>query len=290
MTTVLAYSVITPVRNEEENLRRLGASLAAQTVRPSSWTIVDTGSTDATAKLASELALRHGWIRWMALDDSTVLERGGPIARAFEAGYAELPAKPDIVVKVDADVSFDTDYFERLLARFAAEPSLGMASGSCFEQEAGFWRQRFVTGSTVWGAARAYRRECLDAVLPLERRMGWDGVDEFRANVRGWETRAFTDLPFRHHRKEGERDGSARKARLAQGRAAHYLGYRFWYLTLRALWHARGELAALAMIAGFLQAAVLRQPRCADVDARRYLRSQQSPRRLSLRLRQAAGR
>jgi poly-beta-1,6-N-acetyl-D-glucosamine synthase len=287
---VLTYGVITPVRNEERNLRRLGESLAAQTIRPSSWTIVDTGSTDDTRTFASELEQAHGWVLQTALDDAGVLERGGPIARAFEAGYSELREQPDIVVKVDADVSFDPDYFERLLARFDAEPSLGMASGSCFEQEDGVWRQRFVTGSTVWGAARAYRRECLDAVLPLERRMGWDGVDEFRANVRGWETRAFTDLPFRHHRKEGARDGSARKARFAQGRAAHYLGYRFWYLTLRALWHARTELAALAMIAGFLHAAALRQPRCGDDAARRYLRSQQSPRRLSVRLRQAAGR
>ena len=236
MSAVLNYAVVTPVRNEEENLRRLGESLAAQTIRPSSWTIVDTGSTDATPTLASELAQAHCWIRQTTLDDAGVLERGGPIARAFEAGYAELLEQADIVVKVDADVSFDPDYFERLLARFEAEPSLGMASGSCFEQEDGVWHQRFVTGSTVWGAARAYRRECLDAVLPLERRIGWDGVDEFRANVRGWETQTFVDLAFRHHRKEGARDGSARKARFAQGHAAYYLGYRFWYLTLRALW------------------------------------------------------
>lgn len=290
MTDVLNYSVVTPARNEEANLRRLAESLGAQTVPPACWTIVDTGSTDGTEALAAELAAGHGWIRFSILADAAILERGGPIARAFEAGYASLPAKTDIVVKVDADVSFDADYFEQLLERFALDPSLGMASGSCFEREGGTWRQRFVTGSTVWGAARAYRRECLDEVLPLERRMGWDGVDEFRANIRGWKTRAFTDLPFRHHRREGERDGSARKARLAQGRAAHYLGYRFWYLALRALWHARKEPAALAMVVGFLQAMVHRQPRCADAAARRYLRRQQSLLRLPLRLRQAAGR
>ena len=39
-----------------------------------------------------------------------------------------------------------------------------------------------MTGSTVWGATRAYRWECLQQVLPLEERLGWDGIDEFKAN------------------------------------------------------------------------------------------------------------
>ena len=53
-------------------------------------------------------------------------------------------------------------------------------------------------------------------VLPLEHRMGWDGVDEFRANARGWKTRTFKEFAFRHHRREGERDGAPRRARIAR--------------------------------------------------------------------------
>ncbi len=120
--------------------------------------------------------------------------------------------------------------------------------------------------------------------------MGWDGVDEFRANARGWTTKTFKDLPFRHHRAEGERDGSARRARQAQGRAARYLGYRIWYLTLRALWHARAEPLPLAMIWGYVEAALKREPRCPDVSARAYIRRQQSMRRLPLRVLEAMGR
>jgi hypothetical protein len=120
--------------------------------------------------------------------------------------------------------------------------------------------------------------------------MGWDGVDEFRANARGWKTRTFKHLPFRHHRREGERDGAPRRARLAQGRAARFLGYRFWYLAMRALWHARREPAALAMILGYVQAALRREPRLTDTSAREYLRRQQSLRLLPLRAAEAVGR
>lgn len=285
----LAYAVVTPVRNESANLDRLAAALAAQDAPPAAWILVDTGSTDDTLEVAAALAERHQWIRVESLDAGT-LARGGPVVQAFEHGYATLTEDADVVVKLDADTSFAPDYFARLLAAFAADPALGMASGTCHELEGGEWRERHVTGTTVWGASRAYRRTCLEQVLPLERRMGWDGVDEFRANARGWRTRTLKDLPFRHHRREGERDGAAHRARVAQGRAARFLGYRPWYLALRALWHARREPAALAMLWGYTAAALAREPRLQDEAARGYLRGQQSLRLLPARAAEAVGR
>jgi hypothetical protein len=286
----LTYAVVTPVRNEAANIRRIAAALESQRVLPQTWVIVDTGSTDETRSIADELADSHDWIVSTSLETAEQLVRGGPIVRGFELGLAKLPRPTDVVVKLDADTSFDPPYFERLLAAFAADPQLGMASGTCYELEDGEWRERHVTGTTVWGASRAYRGTCLDDVRPLEHRMGWDGVDEFRANARGWKTRTLKDLPFRHHRREGERDGAPHRARLAQGRAARFLGYRFSYLTLRALWHARREPAALAMILGYVHATVRREPRLTDPTARAYLRRQQSVRRLPMRAAEAVGR
>ena len=184
----------------------------------------------------------------------------------------------------------EPDYFERLLDRFDADPSLGIASGSAFELQGGDWRQRHVTGSTVWGASRAFRWSCLQEILPFEERVAWDGIDEFKANARGWRTQAFEDLEFKHHRREGERDGTTWRARSNQGHAAYYVGYRPWYLVLRALFNARHEPAAVGMIAGYLSAAVRREPRSRDADARAYLRGQQSIRSLRLRSLEATGR
>ena len=169
-------------------------------------------------------------------------------------------------------------------------PSLGIASGSAFELQEGEWRQRHVTGSTVWGASRAFRWPCLQEILPFEERVAWDGIDEFKANARGWRTQTFEDLEFKHHRREGERDGSTWQARSNQGHAAYYVGYRPWYLVLRALFNARHEPAALGMIAGYASAVVRREPRSGDADARAYLRRQQSVRSLRLRSLEATGR
>ncbi len=123
-------------------------------------------------------------------------------------------------------------------------------------------------------------------VLPLEERFAWDGIDEIKANARGWTTKTFVDLPFRHHRPEGHRDGGSFRARAAQGRAAHYLGYRSWYLVLRAVRHIPRDPGAAGLVWGYGAAAVAREQRCADVAARAYLRRQQSLRQLPLRARE----
>ena len=68
--------------------------------------------------------------------------------------------------------------------------------------------------------------------------MGWDGLDELRAQLRGMRTQTFTDLPFRHHRPEGGRELSSLHQGEALGRASWYMGYRPTYLAMRALYRA----------------------------------------------------
>lgn len=286
----MAYAVITPVRNEQDNLARLAESLLAQTRRPKRWLIVDNGSGDRSQEIARALAERHPWIDALVIDGGGSAGRGAPIVRSLHHGIAQLgPDMPEIVVAVDADVSFEPDFFERLLAEFDDDPKLGIASGSGWEQRDGRWAQRHLTGSTVWGATRAYRRECLESVLPLEERVGWDGIDELKANANGWSTRIVLDLPFLHHRREGARDGAWRM-RVEQGRTAHYMGYRSWYLLLRAAYNLRTDLAAPGLAVGYWTAALKREPRLGSEPARAYIRRQQHPRRLGTRAREALGR
>ena len=206
----LTYSVITPARNEAATLPRLAAALRRQTRLPQEWVIVENGSSDGTVAVAERIQAEVGWARLLVVPDGAPRERGAPIVKAIHAGVEALETQPDIVVNVDADVTMGEDYFERLVQGFETNSALGIASGSAWELvDDGAWSQRFVTGGTVWGATRAYRWRCLQDVLPLERRHGWDGIDQLKARSRGWETQTFTELPFRHHRKEGTHDGSS---------------------------------------------------------------------------------
>ena len=281
----MTYAVITPARDEAANLARLAECMLAQTQPPVAWIVVDNGSTDATPRVVEGLARRQPWIRGLRISGGPVPRRGGQVVRALEAGLAALGDGPEIVVKVDADVTLGPRYFEVLLAEFAADPRLGIASGSRHEWRRGAWRRQNITGTSVEGQCRAYRRGCLEQIWPLQPRLGWDGLDEMHANRLGWTTRTIRDLPFRHHRAIAERERSHLAAWVAQGEANHYMGYRPSYALLRALRRASDDPAALGLLWGYAVAAVLRRPQ--DEVARSHVRRQQALRRLPLRARES---
>ena len=292
----LSYALVTPARDEARNLERLAGCLERQTVQPQEWVIVDDGSVDGTAVFARAFAARHSYVT--VLESPGAAAKGGPLAAgrragrdivAFKTGLARLSHRPDVVLKLDADVSFEPDFFERMLAAFEADPALGIAGGTCYELDGDRWRPYRVTGGHVRGATRAYRWACLQAVSPTEERIGWEAVEEARAALQGWRTRSLTELPFLHHRALGARDG-ARRAWVAQGHLAHYLGYRLSFMLLKIAFRLVREPAAVAMLWGYVEALVRREPRHPDAAVRAFWRREQSLRRVPGRVREALGR
>lgn len=286
----LRYAVVTPARDEQDNLPRLAAALAAQQLPPSAWIVVDDGSTDETPALIEAFAADHPWARLLPRgpeSEGAVSQgrREGRDLEAFRHGVAALDVPYDVVVKVDADIDFEPDYFARLVGHFEADAHLGIASGTCYELEDGAWVRRTKADTTVWGASRAYRVDCVPDLMWLAPRMGWDGLDEVKVQLRGFRTETFVDLPFRHNRPEGGREISTLHQGEALGRASWYMGYRPSYLALRALYRARRQPTALAMLWGYLAAAVRREPRCPDRDVISVLRDRQ---RLRVTLRRGA--
>jgi biofilm PGA synthesis N-glycosyltransferase PgaC len=276
MTSPLSYATITPARNEAENLRRLALCVVHQTLLPARWIIVDNGSSDETVEIARTLACEHDWISLLEVPGETVATRGAPVVRAFNAGVAALTEPVHVIVKLDADVSFESDYFSGQMAAFCENPRLGIAGGMCLEPRAdGTWEAARVTRDHVRGAVRAYRRECLEQVSPLEERMGWDGVDELKAQVHGWRTCTLPELSFLHYRVLGSRESRWLKwAR--QGDMAHFMGYRVSYLLARTAYYLPEDPRAIAMLGGYLMAMAERRPRCSSSEMIAHLRELQS--------------
>jgi biofilm PGA synthesis N-glycosyltransferase PgaC len=274
----LTYAAVTPARDEEENLARLADSMLAQTLRPVCWVVVENGSSDGTADVVRALAAEYDWIRLVQTAAGEGYDRTSPYMRAWHAGVDALDGLGDVVVKLDADVSFAPAYFERLVDEFAAHDELGIASGSLHELRNGEWLPWVLVGNHVWGPTRAYRRACLDVVLPLDDSVGYAAIDVTKAQLAGFTVRCIDDLPFRHHRPEGAGEGSRWRAWRSEGEAARYVGYRISWVVGRCVYRLRCDRAALGLLHGYARSVVRGAPVLDDPDVRDALRERQRAR------------
>ena len=90
-----------------------------------------------------------------------------------------------------------------MMARFADNPSLGIASGVYLEQEQGSWVAIEMPPYHAAGACKMMRSDVFRQIGGFVQSRGWDTVDEIRAQGLGWKTQHFEDLQFRHLKREG---------------------------------------------------------------------------------------
>lgn len=280
-TSLPGYAVVTPARDEADTLPRTARSLIAQTHPPREWVIVDDGSTDGTREIAESYAARHPWIRVLSSPATAGRARGGRVVEAFNAGRAALSEPHDVIVKLDGDLHLPPHYFEWVAGTFAREPRAGIVGGVLMEHDGAVWRPAGFNPRHVRGAFKAYRLACLDDIGGLRAAMGWDGIDEYGARARGWEVFVLTELVVLHYRRRGGRQNWWR-ARLEEGRACHFMGYRGDFMLVRLPYRAVLDwppvLGALGVAAGFVSARMSGAPTSDDAEAVRAVRDEQRER------------
>src|SRR5688572_3198904 len=123
------YCLITPCRDEARYARRTLDSVAAQTVPPALWVIVDDGSSDETPAILDEYAKRLPYVRVIRREDRGYRKLGGGVIDAFYAGYETInPNEFDYLCKLDLDLTLPPHYFETMMARMEADPRIGTCS------------------------------------------------------------------------------------------------------------------------------------------------------------------
>jgi biofilm PGA synthesis N-glycosyltransferase PgaC len=273
------YVIVTPVRNEEEYIRLTLDSVVSQVRLPAEWIIVNDGSTDATASIVQDYGARYPWIKLITLSDRGFYFPGTGVVNVFNQGYAKISV-PDWewIVKLDADLSFAPDYFEKLLPRFDGNPRLGMASGITYLPKNGDWVKEDVLPDHPVGPSKVYRRQCWESMGGLRPVPGWDLADLLAAQMNGWETACFEDLVIKHYRLTGTRREGAWSRNFLQGRFEFRHGYAFHYSLLKALYHVPSKpavIGSLAKVSGYLYASARGDPFLFEPDMRAFLRKKQ---------------
>lgn len=245
------YVIVSPVRNEEKFLEGTIQSVVGQTVKPAEWVIVDDGSTDGTADIIDRYAAQNAWIRPFYRTNRGYRKSGGGVVEAFNDGYKSLRCQDwTFVVKLDGDLSFAPDYFEKILKQFMAEPALGIAGGTLYSLQKGEMKVENNPRFHVRGATKVYRRECWEQIGGLWPAPGWDTIDETSASMRGWTTMSIPEVRAVHHRPTGSVDGSWRDS-VKHGLACYIAGYHPLFVVASSLYRLLRKPYPLPFIGGF---------------------------------------
>jgi poly-beta-1,6-N-acetyl-D-glucosamine synthase len=275
----LAYVLITPARNEAAFIEHTIKAMVGQTIRPAKWLIVSDGSTDGTDEIVKRYAAEHEWIELLRMPERRERHFAGKV-NAFNAGYARVrDLEYDVIGNLDADITFDGEYFHFLLRRFAENPRLGVA-GAPFRQESGQYDYRFTSIEHVSGACQLFRRKCFEDIggyVPIKIG-GIDLVAVISARMKGWQTRTFPEKTCLHHRSMGTAKQSELMVALRGGKGDYMLGgHPVWELLRTPYQMTKRPLVVggCLRLLGFLWALVTRVEKAVSADLVQFRRTEQ---------------
>ena len=283
----MKYVLITPARNEEAFIEKTLDSVIRQTRLPERWVIVDDGSTDRTAEIVEKYAKGNPWIELVRRAQRPDRNFAGK-AHAFNAGFERVRSLDfDVIGNLDADISFEPDYFEFLLGKFTEFPGLGVTGTTMREANHDALKNTFYHFRDVFGACQLFRRECFQQVggyTPIQ----WGGIDWIAvrtARLKGWETRSFPDKIFFHHRPMGATESNVFKARFDYGRKDYFLGNHPLWQVFRVSYQMLQRpyvIGGLTLAAGYIYSFVARIERPVTPELLRLHRREQLERLKSL--------
>src|SRR3984957_9384066 len=223
------YLLISPCRDEAQYLRRTLDSVAAQSVQPAAWVIVDDGSTDETPAILEEYARRLPYLRVLQRTDRGRREVGPGVIAAFYAGLKTGRLEDfDYLCKLDTDLDLPVRYFELLMQRMESAPRIGTTSGKPWfvHPQGGALVPEICGDEMSVGMTKFYRVACFLEIGGFVRQVMWDGIDCHRARMLGWIAESVNDelVRFVHLRPQGASQKGIWTGRLRKGFGQYFMG------------------------------------------------------------------
>lgn len=278
----MTYVLITPARNEADYIELTIQSMIAQTIPPLKWVIVSDGSTDGTDDIVKKYLPDHSWIELVRTPERKERHFAGKVM-AFNAGYEKVKNMSyDIIGNLDADLSFDKDYFEFLLAHFAQNSLLGVA-GTPFVEDGKHYDFRFASTDHVSGACQLFRKKCFEEIggyIPIKGG-GIDWTAVTTARMKGWTTKTFLERTCNHHRKIGTGGNNKLMSHFKYGEKNYFLGgHPLWHLS-RSIFQMKNKpyiIGGMLLLSGYIWAYMKRMERPASKELIAFYRTEQMQR------------
>jgi biofilm PGA synthesis N-glycosyltransferase PgaC len=199
------YCIVTPTKDESKYIEELIKSVINQEIQPAEWYIMDDNSTDHTPEIVKKYTNDYPFIKYIKLSNfrKELTNTGGRVAAIINYADTLRTEKVDIIAKIDADTSFEKNFFSQIISEFEKDPKLGIASGHLMENGI---PEKIKNRTSGRGASLILRYSCFIEIGKFfeSKTRGEDVLAFVAARAKGWKTWTF-DYYFNHLKPEGIR-------------------------------------------------------------------------------------
>jgi len=275
------FAIVTPVKDEINYFPKTVKSILSQEVKPQKWIIIDDGSSDGTTEVIKKAEKENDWIEGIYREPNKNRNPGGEFVLGI--GLEKLNIEDyDFIVRMDGDLDFGNNYFKVLFEKFDGNPKLGIASGVCFITRDGKQIEEKHPRFHTRGPLKTYRTQCYKDINGLLNCLGWDSIDELKANMLNWNSQSFPELRI-HHLKKTQSSGGIFRGSFNKGVASYNFGSHPLYVMVQALYillFLRYKSNSIGLLWGFFSSMIKQKPRPIDKELIKYIRKQQMNRLL----------
>lgn len=271
------YLLITPAKNEEQNLPEVARSVTGQTVKPELWVIVDDGSTDNTQYVIENLRATYSFIQSIRLPQrprditfhySYVCKQGFDYALEY---CRKDNIEFEYIGLLDADTVLEENYFRKLIIEFKEDKALGIASGGVYYDTGGKLSREKTDKNLPRGTGRLWRKECFLETEGYPVEPSPDSISNIKALLRGWKLMQYHNIIQIQKRKTSAANGLW-NGYVKNGWMAYYLDknplvtlINILYLSVRFPFYT-----GPAYFWGYVSSAIKKEKKIKDPEIRAY--------------------
>lgn len=226
-------AIVTPLKDEMENIPLLMEKITQQKAQIKYWVIVENGSTDGSKEKLEEFDHVENVEKFIVLHFTLPNEKyelGTKYATVVNHGFnylieKHLLEKLDYVGILDADCFPGSNYYQELIDFMEATPRLGIASGLAYSLDGTYDGK---SKDWVRGNCRLWKIKCF-------KESGYiigpsaDALSVCKAEIKGWLTKTKKDLTYQC-REVGNKVNYS-----YYGYSAYYRGIPVFYAILKTL-------------------------------------------------------
>jgi len=276
----MKVGVITPVKNEEENLPSLIESVKNQSLKPFAWVIVNDNSTDDSRKIIDEKTKLEDWIYLIDKKGSKEYKMEENYAEVLSVGYELLDEKYsnsfDYYMVLDGDMKLSKDYIKEIVGFMEENKTVVIASGGIYYEENKDTKLEKRFSNEPAGGATLYDGEFFRSIDGPYVEVCPDTCAKIKARSMGYECRYLSNFDVKaiQSRKTGGKRDSMGDA-ITSGKHSYKLGKSLIVTTMKSLNYciSKSTQYCFGFLIGYFKAIIKNEDQVKDEEILEYNKS-----------------